>query len=78
MDIYFVSESALCDQYMTTPNGKKKSLQKVVAPLRVEGTGTEKLRVFNGCNFYGQCVNLGCVYSFGSREASKVKYPKQK
>lgn len=78
MDIYFTYESATCDQYMNSPMGNKEEVTKVIAPLRVEGTGTEKLRLISGCNFFEHCMNIDCFYSAASRQVAKAKNPKKK
>ena len=73
MDIYFTYESAVCDQYMVIDEGDKVTITKVVEPLRVEGTGTERMRLISGCNFYKLCRNLGCNWSQASREQTRIK-----
>ena len=73
MDIYFTYETGTCNQFQKADDGKKEIVTIVVAPLRVEGTGTEKLKVISGCNFFQGCRNTNCFYSAGSRERPKVE-----
>ena len=72
MDIYFTYESGGCDQYQEKPGSKKEMVTKVMAPLRVEGTGTEKLKLISGCNMFQGCKNPNCFYSSGGRERPKI------
>jgi len=77
LDIYFTYENGTCNEFMKEPGGKKETVTIVVAPLRVEGTGTERLRVISGCNFFQGCRNQDCFYSSISREKPKAK-PEEK
>ena len=72
MDIYFTYESAACDQYMKKARGPTDTIIKTIAPLRVEGTGTEKLKLFSGCNFVEGCKNKNCWYSSAGRQMPRV------
>lgn len=72
MDIYFTYESGPCDQYLEKLGGKKQMITKVMAPLRVEGTGTEKLKLISGCNMFRGCKNKNCFYSSAGREGPKL------
>ena len=79
MDIYFTYESGLCDQYQEKPGGVKEAVTKVMAPLRVEGTGTEQLKLISGCNLFQGCKNKKCFYSSAGREQPRLKAkPKKK
>lgn len=73
MDIYFTFENGTCTQFLKTASGKKETVTIVVAPLRVEGTGTEKLKVISGCNMWQGCKNKDCFYSSAAREKPRVK-----
>ncbi len=73
MDIYFTYEIGTCNGFQEKDSGKKEITSIVVAPLRVEGTGTEKLKVISGCNMFQGCRNTNCFYSAGSRERPKVE-----
>jgi len=69
MDIYFTFEIGTCNQFHKE-GGKKETVTIVVSPLRVEGTGTERLKVISGCNMWQGCRNPDCFYSSASREKS--------
>ena len=73
MDIYFTYESGLCDQYQEKPGGVKEAVNKVMAPLRVEGIGAESLKVISGCNLWQGCNNPNCHYSAAGRTKTKLK-----
>ena len=73
MDIYFTYENGTCNQFQDKPGGKKEEITIVVAPLRVEGTGTETLKVISGCNMWQGCNNPNCFYSAGSRKKPKIE-----
>jgi len=77
MDIYFNSENGTCDQFKQTDEGERETVSIVVSPLRVEGTGTDKLKVISGCNMWLGCRNGNCFYSAAAREKPK-KEPKAK
>ena len=80
MDIYFTYENGTCNQFQDKPGGKKEVITIVVAPLRVEGTGTERLKVISGCSMFQGCKNPNCFYSSTAREKPKIitKKPKTK
>lgn len=81
MDIYFTYESASCDQFQKEEGGEKEEVTKVMAPLRVEGTETEGLKLVSGCNMWRGCKNPNCFYSSAARERPKIvkkRAPKKK
>jgi len=79
LDIYFTYENGTCNEFKAAPDGKKETVSIVVSPLRVEGTGTEKLKVISGCNMWQGCKNPDCFYSSAAREKPMVKkQPKKK
>ena len=73
MDIYFTYENGTCNQFQKMPEGKKEIVTIVVAPLRVEGTGTEKLKVISGCNMWQGCKNADCFYSSAARDKPRIQ-----
>jgi hypothetical protein len=72
MDIYFTYENGTCNQFQRE-TGKKETLTIVISPLRVEGIGTERLKVISGCNMWQGCYNPDCYFSFAGRAKPKVK-----
>ena len=78
MDIYFTYETGTCNQFKKTSDSKEETVTIVVSPLRVEGTGTEKLKVISGCNMWQGCKNGDCFYSSAAREKPKLKPKSQK
>ncbi len=72
MDIYFTAQAFDCNQYQPSESGELETAAAVIAPLRVEGTGTEKLKVINGCNLFQGCHNPNCFYSIAARERSRL------
>jgi hypothetical protein len=72
MDLYFTYVNGSCDQFMRDPDGTKELVSIVVAPLRVEGIETEKLKVITGCNMWQGCKNPDCFYSSQARNKPKV------
>ena len=72
MDIYFTYENGTCNQFQEKQGGGKEEITIVVAPLRVEGTGTESLKVISGCNMWQGYFNSNCHYSAAGRMKPKI------
>ena len=70
MDVYFTSTNGVCNQFMNG-TGQKEEVSIVVAPLRVEGTESDRLKVISGCNMWLGCQNPDCFYSAAARSAPK-------
>ena len=78
MDVYFTYESAECNQYQEGPGKKREMVTKVIAPLRVEGVDTDRLKVVSGCSMFMSCKSERCYYSSKAREKPKLKTKKPK